>query len=48
MRNWRSFHGDNEIHFSTDPATPLTLIFGSNGSGKTALLNAFTWAVYGD
>lgn len=46
IRNWRSFHGDNELEFSTDPERPLTLILGSNGSGKTALLNAFTWVIY--
>lgn len=47
IRNWRSFHGDNELEFSTDPDRPLTLILGPNGSGKTALLNAFTWVIYG-
>jgi DNA sulfur modification protein DndD len=48
MKNWRSLHGENEIQFSTDPDKPLTLIFGRSGSGKTALLNAFTWVIYGD
>jgi DNA sulfur modification protein DndD len=48
LRNWRSFHGDNEIEFSTDPSQPITLLLGPNGAGKTALLNAFTWVIYGE
>ncbi len=48
LRNWRSFHGDNSLEFSTDGEQPLTLILGPNGAGKTALLNAFTWVIYGD
>jgi DNA sulfur modification protein DndD len=48
LTNWRSFHGENSIEFSTDPDKPITLIFGRSGAGKTALLNAFTWAIYGD
>jgi DNA sulfur modification protein DndD len=47
MRNWRSYHGDQHIEFSTDPDKPVTLLLGPNGAGKTALLNAFTWSLYG-
>ena len=48
LRNWRSFHGENALAFSTDPTKPVTLILGPNGAGKTALLNAFTWVIYGE
>lgn len=48
LRNWRSFHGDNTLEFSTDDKRPVTLILGPNGAGKTALLNAFTWVIYGE
>ncbi|MEV6631586.1 AAA family ATPase [Actinoplanes sp. NPDC051470] len=48
MKNWRPFHGSHRIDFSTDPDQPVTLILGPNGAGKTGLLNAFTWALYGD
>ncbi|MFI6176378.1 AAA family ATPase [Nonomuraea sp. NPDC051191] len=45
--NWRSFHGLQKIDFSIDDKKPVTLILGPNGAGKTALLNAFTWVLYG-
>src|SRR4051794_36445871 len=48
LRNWRSFHGENVLEFSTDDKKPVTLILGPNGAGKTALLNAFTWVIYGE
>lgn len=48
VRNWRSFHGENKLEFSTDADRPITLILGPNGAGKTALLNAFTWSIYGE
>jgi DNA sulfur modification protein DndD len=48
VRNWRSFHGENTLEFSTDDKRPVTLILGTNGAGKTALLNAFTWVIYGE
>ena len=48
MHNWRSYHGEHQIDFSTDPKKPVTLLLGPNGAGKTALLNAFTWSLYGE
>ncbi|WP_082310429.1 AAA family ATPase [Nonomuraea sp. SBT364] len=38
---------DVTIHFSVDPAKPLTVIRGENGSGKTTLLYAMLWGLYG-
>jgi DNA sulfur modification protein DndD len=38
---------DVTIHFSIDPARPLTVIRGENGSGKTTLLYAMLWGLYG-
>lgn len=44
--NFRQFEGDTTIEFAQDPNRNVTLIHGSNGAGKTALLNAFTWVFY--
>jgi DNA sulfur modification protein DndD len=33
--------------FSTDPEKPLTLIRGENESGKTTLMRAFLWVLFG-
>ncbi|MEV2241078.1 AAA family ATPase [Micromonospora sp. NPDC049891] len=38
---------DVTIHFSVDPERPLTVIRGENGSGKTSLLYAMLWGLYG-
>lgn len=37
-----------EINFSTDPEHPLTVIRAANESGKTTILTALQWALYGD
>ena len=37
-----------ELDFSTDGAKPLTVIRAENESGKTTILNALQWALYGD
>jgi DNA sulfur modification protein DndD len=39
---------DLEIQFSTDPVRKLTVIRAANESGKTTILNALQWALYGD
>jgi len=35
------------FRFSTDPERPLTLIRGENASGKTTLMRAFLWVLFG-
>ena len=45
--NFRNFYGpDNRIDFSSGERS-VTVIHGKNGSGKSTILNAFTWALYG-
>jgi len=44
--NFRQFHNETNIQFSTDLEKNVTVILGANGSGKTSLLNAFKWCFY--
>ena len=39
---------DVSLSFSTDVSRPLTVIRAENGSGKTSILYALRWAMYGD
>ena len=39
---------DIEIEFSTSFDQPLTVIRAENDTGKTTLLNALGWALFGD
>ncbi|NDJ22564.1 AAA family ATPase [Nostoc sp. B(2019)] len=45
--NFRSFYGITpEISLASGDVHNTTIIHGNNGSGKTSLLNAFTWVLY--
>lgn len=48
LGDFRQFRGRHEIQFAADDGKNVTLIFGANGGGKTTLLNAFTWVLYGE
>ena len=43
LRNWRAFPAA-DIDLDND----VTVVIGQNGAGKTALLNAFVWGLYGE
>lgn len=48
LNNFRQFRGITpEIRFAVEKPRNVTVFFGTNGAGKTALLNAFTWTLYG-
>jgi DNA sulfur modification protein DndD len=45
--NFRSFYGTTpEMILAGGDVENTTIIHGNNGSGKTSLLNAFTWVLY--
>src|SRR4051812_25578489 len=48
LTDFRQFVGTQSIKFATDPQKNVTVVHGFNGSGKTSLLNAFTWLLYGE
>lgn len=48
LRDFRQFRGTQTLHFATGADHPVTVVFGANGTGKTTILNAFTWALYGE
>lgn len=47
LYNFRQFKGRQEIIFSDIRDRNVTLIHAENGFGKTTLLNALLWALYG-
>ena len=47
MQNFRQFKGTTEINFSCDANKNVTVILGDNTFGKTTLLQAFNWCLYG-
>lgn len=47
FRNFRLLR-DIELDFSTEPERPLTVIRAENETGKTTLLNALQWILFGE
>ena len=48
IKNFRPFYGDQEITFAPPGQYNVTLIHAENGIGKTSLLNALTWVLFGE
>jgi DNA sulfur modification protein DndD len=48
MNNWLVFRGSQEVIFPPDDVANILIIFGENMHGKTSLLNAVRWALYGE
>jgi len=48
VENWRGFKGTQKINFSTDTKKNINLIIAENGTGKSNLMEAIHWCLYGD
>ena len=47
IKNFRQYR-DIEVEFARDPEKNFTIIKGNNGTGKTTMLNALSWCLYGE
>lgn len=48
LENWSSYEGPgNKIVFATTPGSEITVITANNGAGKTSILKAFSFVLYG-
>lgn len=45
--NFRIFRGENQITFPLPGGKSITVLIGENQSGKTTLIHAFRWCLYG-
>jgi DNA sulfur modification protein DndD len=48
LRNFMPFKGVQSMNFPSDDFQNVALIYGDNMRGKTSLLNAMRWALYGE
>ena len=47
IENFRQIYGKHEIGFALPGDRNVTVVLGQNGAGKTTMLNAFVWCLYG-
>jgi len=47
IKNYRQYLGTQVLDFTIDKTKNVSLILGKNGAGKSNLLNAITWCLYG-
>lgn len=47
LNNFRQFKGRQTLEFSIEPEKNVTVLLGDNTFGKTTILQAFNWCLYG-
>lgn len=47
LHNWGPYKGDQVLDLRTSDGAPVVLVHGENMRGKTSLLRAIRWALYG-
>lgn len=47
LYNFRAYQGHQDLSLSINPEQHVTIISGQNGFGKTSLLTALVWVLYG-
>lgn len=47
LNNFRQFKGNQSLEFSDDLEKNVTILLGDNTFGKTTILQAFNWCLYG-
>ena len=48
FKNWIVYNGEHTIDFSTSTTKPFTVIRGESEGGKSSILRAFRWCLYGN
>lgn len=48
LNNYRQYYGKQKIELSIDERKNITVLEGETGAGKTNILNAITWCLYGE
>ena len=48
VNNYRSFFGENTFEFRFNDENNINMIYGKNGCGKSTLVNAIHWCIYGE
>ncbi len=48
LQNWGPFFGEHTIPLRVDSSAPVVLFHGENMRGKTSLLRAIVWCLYGE
>jgi DNA sulfur modification protein DndD len=48
LENFRQYYGRQELDLDTTDSKNIIVIHGENGSGKTTILEALSWCLYGE